>query len=170
MQPITQSSAYAIRALSFLAARHDESFQLGHEMAEKLGLPAQFLLKILQPLVTRGLLHSRRGRHGGFRLARLPEQVTLFEIADALEDLGKPRQCFLGQSECTDERACPMHEFWKHASADFGRTLSTTTLADVVQFCERQPDSGYPGPGPASRARGSRAASADPPRRKSGSR
>ena len=170
VQPITQSTAYAIRALSYLAARHSEGFQLGHDMAVELGLPAQFLVKILQPLVACGLLQSRRGRNGGFKLALPPQRVTLFQIADALEDLERPRQCFLGQSECSDERACPLHDFWKQASTGFGRTLSTTTLADVLVFCERRPGSGYPSLGPGPQAGAGRTATSKSPRRKRAAR
>jgi Rrf2 family protein len=166
VQPITNTSAYAIRALTYLAQHHREGLQLGSDMAVELGLPAQFLVKILQPLVAGGLLRSQRGRNGGFELALAPERVSLFKIVDALENLGSPRQCVLGQSECTDERACPLHAFWKRASGEFGRTLATTTLADVVGFCERKPASGYPGPAPVINVRARRRAPATSRRRK----
>lgn len=153
MNPISRSSEYAIRALTYLAMQGPEaSFVLAKHMAEELGIPAPFLGKILQPLVARGLLESQRGRRGGFRLARPPVEVTLFQIVDAIEHLGSGRQCFLGQAECSDDRACPMHEYWKVASEQFDAQLSNTTLADLVRFCERSPQSGYPLPTPETNA------------------
>lgn len=144
MIAIARSSEYAIRALTYLARHHGEGFCLARSMAEDLGIPAPFLVKCLQPLVVRGLLVSQRGRKGGFQLAGEPEDVTLYQIVDALEHLDRPRQCFLGQAECTDERACPMHEFWKQASGEFEQTLLTTRLSQLVSFCEENPDGGYP--------------------------
>jgi len=146
MQPINRSSEYAIRALTYLAQRRGESYCLAHDMATEIGIPAPFLGKVLQPLVTRGILQSQRGRNGGFRLAMPAEEVSLYQIVDSQERLASARQCFLGQAECTDERACPMHEFWKGVSGAFLSRLSDTTLADLLRFCGEQPAGGYPLP------------------------
>ncbi len=148
MNGISRSSEYAIRALTFLAQQDEpEPYHLAREMAEHLDIPAPFLGKILQPLVTRGILDSQRGRNGGFRLAHPAGEVTLFQVVDAQEHLGRSRQCFLGQAECSDERACPMHAYWKDASELFLARLANTTLADLVRFVQERPESGYPGPG-----------------------
>ena len=130
--------------MTHLAQDSKREFQLVREMAKALELPAPYLAKILQPLAAQGLLDSQRGRGGGFRLARAPEDLTLYQIVDAQERLGAARECLLGQAECSDERACPMHQFWKRASGTFQAQLSSTHLSDLVSFCERQPDSGYP--------------------------
>ena len=145
MLPISRSSEYAIRALTYLA-QNREGFRLANDMAAALGIPAPFLGKVLQPLVSRGVLQSQRGRNGGFRLARPPEEITLFQVVDSQEHLGGVRQCFLGQAECTDERACPLHEYWKHASGAFLARMVNTTLADLLRFCAERPHSGYPLP------------------------
>ncbi len=125
----------------------DGEFFLARHMAEKLGVPAPFLGKVLQQMVGRGLLVSQRGRNGGFRLAVPASQISLYQIVDSQEDLGRAGQCFLGQSECTDERACPMHNFWKVTASEFLQQLVNTTLTDLVRFCEERPESGYPRPG-----------------------
>ena len=145
MQPITQASEYAIRALTYLAQRHGDGYQLGREIASDLGVPAPYLSKILVSLVGRDILESQRGRGGGFRLTVDPDTVTLYDVVDSQEDLGRARRCILGQDECSDERACPMHEYWKVASANWQERLRSTTLADVVTFCEKRPASRYPG-------------------------
>ncbi len=146
MLPISRSSEYAIRAMSYLAQRNTNGYCLVRDMSVELGIPAAFLGKVLQPLVARGLLHSQRGRNGGFRLAAPPADISLFKIVDSQEHLGRARQCFLGQDECSDERACPMHEFWKYASTDFLNRLTGTTLQDLLRFCQQRPESGYPLP------------------------
>lgn len=144
--PISRSSEYAIRALTYLAQRRESSFCLAREMAEAMSIPAPFLGKCLQPLVARGILNSQRGRNGGFQLALPPSEIPLYDIVDSQEHLGRARQCFLGQAECSDERACPMHEFWSAASNEFISRLANTTLADIMRFCDAKPQSGYPAP------------------------
>jgi Rrf2 family protein len=146
--PISRSSEYAIRAMTYLARQPAGRYSLARDMAERLGIPAPFLGKVLQPMVARELLESQRGRNGGFRLARPAREIALYQIVDAQEHLGRARQCFLGQAECTDERACPLHDFWKAASNAFVSRLAETTLADLLAFCEAKPQSGYPEPSP----------------------
>ena len=147
MRPFTRSTEYAIRSLTYLA-KHRESgaYHLAREMSEVLGIPAPFLGKILQPLVMRGVLDSQRGRNGGFRLSKEPTEVSLHQIADSQELIYEKRQCFLGQAECTDERACPMHEYWKVASANFEDRMNQTTLQNLIEFCETSTSSEYPLP------------------------
>ena len=149
MSLIGHASEHAIRALTYMAQNHGEGYHLVRTMAAELQLPQAYLAKVLQPLAARRVLESQRGRGGGFRLARPPREVTLHEIVDSQEDLGRARQCFLGQAECSDERACPMHEFWKHTSQDFLARLQGTSLQDVVRFCSERPASGYPNVRPA---------------------
>lgn len=144
MRLIQQTSEYAIRALTYLAQRHGQGYLLVRELGAALDLPVPYLAKVLQPLVGRGLLESQRGRGGGYRLAREPRSVRLYDVVDAVEPLGGPRRCLLGQADCSDERACPLHELWKSGSDAFLARLRSTTLADVLAFCERAPQSGYP--------------------------
>jgi Rrf2 family iron-sulfur cluster assembly transcriptional regulator len=145
VNPISRSSEYAIRALTFLALQGDQDrFFLARDMAQELSIPAPFLGKVLQPLVSRGLLISQRGRRGGFKLAQEPKAITLFHIVDAEDHLGKPRVCFLGQAECNDDRACPMHDYWKVKYDNFLLQLNSTSLLDLTAFCAKSPDGGYP--------------------------
>jgi Rrf2 family protein len=149
VNPISQASEHAIRALTHLAQRSESGFQPVREVAHEIGVPAPFLAKILQPLVAQGVLESQRGRGGGVRLALDPAEVTLYRIVDPGDHLEAPRKCFLGQAECSDDRACPVHEFWKRTSGALREQLHTTTLADVIRFCGDHPESGYPRRAPA---------------------
>jgi Rrf2 family protein len=142
--PITQASEHAIRALTYLAQRQGDGYQLIRDVAERIAVPAPFLAKVLQPLVAQGVLASQRGRGGGVRLAVPAAEVTLHRIVDSQEHLEATSTCFLGQAECSDERACPVHDFWKQARADFQEKLLATNLDDLLRFCADRPGSGYP--------------------------
>ncbi len=144
MNALSQSSEYALRALTYLAQQRGDGYCLVREIAEKLDIPPAFLVKIVQPLVARGILNSRRGRGGGYRLAKPASQVTLFEIVDAIDYVSKEAVCVLGQATCSDERACPMHAYWKEAYTAFRRYLADTTLDDIVLFCKTRSDCAYP--------------------------
>lgn len=115
-------------------------------MAEVLGIPAPFLGKVLQPLVSHGILHSQRGRSGGFRLAREPREIRLQNIVETQERLDRARHCILGQSECSDHDVCPLHDWWSQTSEKFFAMLETTTLADMALYQQQHPDCRYPLP------------------------
>lgn len=143
---LSRASEYAIRALTYLAQKPRGSYYLARAMGEELGIPAPFLAKILQPMVTRGLVESQRGRHGGFRLARAANEITLDQIVASQEQLDRLSQCLLGQGECSDEVPCPLHDFWKHASTEFLETFARTSLADLANFTQNSPQTRYPLP------------------------
>lgn len=142
---LSRSSEYAIRALTFLAQhQRDGRHYLARDMAEQLGIPAPFLGKVLQPLVTRGILHSQRGRSGGFRLDRPAAQILLVHIVEAEENLGPANVCLLGQHQCDEANACPLHETWMKASNGFHDKLRRTSLQDMVEYGANQPGCAYP--------------------------
>ena len=134
----SQTSEYAIRALSLLAPYPRHEFILVGTLATTADLPHHYLSKILQNLVRMQILQSRKGSKGGFRLARDPDEITLYEIVNAIENLGQTRRCLLGQADCEDERACPLHEFWVMQTTDYLDILQNTTLGDMVRFDGKQ--------------------------------
>ena len=148
MDALSRSSEYAIRALTHMARDTPGEYQLVREMAETLDIPAPFLGKLLQPLVGLGVLESQRGRRGGFRLALDPAEVRLYDVVGVQEPLDGPRRCLLGQAICSDERACPTHEYWKKTSEEFLQLLLTTTIADLIAFSQSEGSCDYPLPVP----------------------
>jgi Rrf2 family protein len=76
---------YAIRALSYLAARPANHAVSRREIQEKQDIPAHFLSKIMKRLETGGLVQSYMGARGGFALKKLPAHITLKEVYECLE-------------------------------------------------------------------------------------
>lgn len=130
---LSQSVGYAIQALASLEA-HSEASRLIREIAEDSGVPAPYLTKLLQKLADADLVTSKRGYRGGVTLKRAASTISLLEISEAIDGRKWLGRCLLGLEDCTDSRACPTHEFWKHARADIEQELRATTLADVVTF------------------------------------
>jgi Rrf2 family protein len=84
------------------------------------------LKKILQRLAKVGLVTSQRGPRGGFTLARAANEVTLFEVVEAIEGAWKTPHCIFGGSICGG--ACTMHEITERLHGDVRATLEGTTL------------------------------------------
>jgi len=77
---------YACRVLAQLARHHGEG-RLAHidELAKTEAVPANYLVQILSELRNGGLITSRRGKQGGYVLARPPEKITLYDIVKLIE-------------------------------------------------------------------------------------
>jgi len=134
---MTQSTGYAITALGYVAAGAG-SPMLIKDIAEATNLPHPYLAKIIHTLARRGLVVTRRGVGGGVLLARAPLEITLLDIAAALDDPLLDQRCMLGNAHCTDERACPAHGFWVGHRAQQIAFLRASTLADLAAFERRQ--------------------------------
>lgn len=77
---------YACRVLSQLARLHGgEALSHIEELARTEEVPANYLVQILSELRNGGLIVSRRGKQGGYALARAPEDITLFDIVKVIE-------------------------------------------------------------------------------------
>jgi Rrf2 family protein len=82
---LTRASNYALQALAYLVDQPPDRSVASHVAAGARGIPERFLLKVLQPLVSAGVLRSIKGPNGGYRLARPPKQITLLEVVEAVD-------------------------------------------------------------------------------------
>src|SRR5262245_50901784 len=117
-----------------MAQQEAGAFHLAQDMARELAIPPAFLGKVLQPLVTRGILGSQRGRGGGFRLVKGADEVSLAAIIATQENLERSRSCVLGQGQCSDQNSCPLHKEWRSRTDSFLEHLDRTSLADLLQY------------------------------------
>ena len=136
---LSRSAEYAIRALALLAVREENGALQSREIAADLGLPPQFLTKILRRLTATDLVISQRGRSGGFRLNRRADQISLLELELPFEHQWDGVECILGQAYCTDQAACPIHDEWVGIRKSIFDLLEKTTLADIAERAVRTP-------------------------------
>lgn len=123
---------YAIRALTYLAARERGVLVQLDAVAHAEDIPAPFLGKILQILGHAGLVRSSKGRRGGWTLARSPDAVTLLEIHEAVEGRSGLDRCAVGLGRCSDRMPCPLHDAFKPLREAIRHYLATTTLAAMA--------------------------------------
>lgn len=130
-----REAGYAIRAATILAQAKEGDVLLGREIARKAKLPSAYLSKILEQLALKGLLFSQRGRGGGFRLSRPPQQITIAEIVNGVGGFEELEQCVLGMSDCQDKNACVLHNLWKKTRSDYLKKLMQLRLSDISKEC-----------------------------------
>src|SRR5687768_13132529 len=104
---ISQTAEYALRAVAALAAHPDESM-VTQRLSELTKVPAGYLSKVLQALGRAGLVRSHRGLGGGFALTRPPDQVTIYDVVQAVDPVQRIRTCPLGIAG-HGVRLCPLH-------------------------------------------------------------
>jgi Rrf2 family protein len=129
---LTRSAEYAVRALSLLSLRGHNGALHAAEIAAELGLPPQFLTKILRRLTATELVTSQRGRAGGFRLNRSADEISLLAVVEPFQDGLEAVECLLGQRDCRDSASCPLHDPMMTIRRSFHDLLAQTTLADVA--------------------------------------
>lgn len=152
---LNSSAEYALKATHLLAHAPPEERRTAEDLAAELDLPPNFLSKLLGRLRREGVLESRPGPSGGFRLARAPSEVTLAEVAAPFDDLVRDRQCLLGRPECRDDSPCAAHERWKGLADRVERFFRETTLADLDARAGAGERAGHgPGAGDAGTAEG----------------
>jgi Rrf2 family transcriptional regulator, cysteine metabolism repressor len=111
-------------------------------VAEAERLPLSYLEHLVAKLRNAGLVSSTRGAHGGYRLARPAEAITLDQVVEALEGQIAPMECFHetpeGKVLCSHEndgdRACATKLLWTRVQGGVTKALAGTTLAELVEF------------------------------------
>lgn len=102
------------------------------EIAREKHLSLPYLSQIIIPLKDAGLVESREGRVGGYRLAREPQEISLMEILEALEGPVEPVRCCSDSSaKCGSESKCSVKFAWKDAQTMLSDFFKKKTLADI---------------------------------------
>jgi Rrf2 family protein len=129
---VSAKTDYAIRAALELAAAEDERPVKGERIATAQAIPLRFLENILMQLRHAGLVESRRGADGGYRLAKPAADVTLADVIRAIDGplagVSGARPETLGFAGVAE----PMREVWIAVRAALRGVLEQVTLADVV--------------------------------------
>jgi Rrf2 family nitric oxide-sensitive transcriptional repressor len=126
----SQTVEYALRAVVDLASRDGQPVPIA-AVAERTLVPKPYLAKILQTLTRAGIVTARRGTCGGVSLTRPADQVTLLEVVNAVEPVGRIAICPLGLP-AHGHRLCPLHKRLDDALAAVEAAFAATTLVELV--------------------------------------
>ncbi len=126
----SQTSEYALRAVVWLAATPDEPMTT-QVLARHTRVPAGYLAKVMQALTRAGLLESRRGPNGGFRLVKPPEEITALEVINAVDPLSRIHRCPLNLPSHRG-RLCALHKRLDAAMEKVETVLAESTIAELL--------------------------------------
>jgi Rrf2 family iron-sulfur cluster assembly transcriptional regulator len=119
---------YGLQAILFMATQREECICPAEEISNKLNIPKEFISKILQSLTESGIVESKKGKSGGFKLAKNPSLIKLIDIVDAIDGLDSFNSCVLGFPNCSPEKPCPVHDQWGELRTKAYDMLSTETI------------------------------------------
>ncbi|RIL08191.1 MAG: Rrf2 family transcriptional regulator [Proteobacteria bacterium] len=129
---LTYFSDYTLRVLTYLALEPERLVTI-EEIARRFDISKAHLMKVVHHLGLRGYVETVRGRRGGLRLARRPEEIGVGDVIRSTEESMALVECFdPGRSLCAIEPACGLRGVLHEALAAFLAVLDRHTLADLV--------------------------------------
>src|SRR5260370_34041071 len=135
---LSNKTKYALKALQVLAKEFGQGPVLISEIARRENIPPKFLEIILLELKTQGILQSKKGKGGGYFLARSPQTVSIGHVVRIMEGPLALLPCvsrtsYMRCRECRDERTCGLRIVMKDVRDATAKILDSTTLADVLK-------------------------------------
>lgn len=130
---ISSKGRYALRVMADLAERTDGYVSLA-DISARQEISLKYSEAIIALLNKAGLLDSLRGKSGGYKLKRKPEEYTLREILEVTEGGIVPVNCacLTGQEECKRSALCPTMPVWQKLDKIISDYLQSVTLKDLI--------------------------------------
>lgn len=103
-------------------------------LAGRTGLSRPFLQQVLLALKHRGLVTSRGGRAGGYRLARRPAEISVGDVLRAMQGDLAPMACAADEGcvRCEAEARCTLRPVWRRVRAATGRVVDGVRLSALA--------------------------------------
>ena len=138
MLALTKKAGYALIAMSHLAGLSGDEVASAREIAEHFGVPVSLLMNVLKELSAAGYVESVRGVHGGYRLARKPQEVNLADLLQSLEGPIRLAECITDladNEECTCKlmASCPIADPVHRVHRKLSDFLRKVSLSEIVE-------------------------------------
>ena len=131
---ISTRGRYALRVMLDLASQGFEGYIPLKEIARRQDISEKYLENVIKVLVDNHLLTGLRGKGGGYRLTRSPDQYTLGQILQLAEGSLAPVACMEENAEeCARKDHCPTLPVWQKLDALIRQFLESITLADLLE-------------------------------------
>lgn len=131
MLKLSKLADYATVLMTAIAADSGR-VQNGLELAERTHVPSPTVAKLLKMLARGGLLESLRGAHGGYRLARSADKISVADVIGALEGPIAVTECSQHGSGCGIESTCAARANWRLINTAIRQALEAVTLASMA--------------------------------------
>jgi len=135
---ITYKGDYALKAILDLAL-HFGSVRTIHAIAEEADIPFKFLEQLLLDLKRAGFVESRRGKVGGYLLAKEPGQIKLGEVIRFIDGPVEPITCLeKGYSGCKDTYGCVFKKIFKEVAQSTSNIIDNISFGDLIESINKR--------------------------------
>ena len=135
MLRLSKKADYALIAMKHLALRGDRGSSASssaREIAELYGIPVELMAKVLQRLVRRGLLASHQGTRGGYQLARVPGQISVADVIQAIDGPVTVTACSTEDGQCEQFSKCNVRDPLWRVRERILSALGDCTIAELA--------------------------------------
>ena len=131
---ISTRGRYALRVLADMAEHQTEGYLPLKEIAQRQEISEKYLEAIVKALVQNGFISGVRGKGGGYRLCRAPEQINLWEVLSCMEGTLAPVACLeQNAASCARASECRTLAFWRGLDEAIRAYTSAYSLADLMR-------------------------------------
>ena len=132
MLRLSKKADYALIAMKHLALRADAHSSSAREIAEAFDIPVELMAKVLQRLVSRGLLGSQQGTRGGYQLARPAAHISVADVIQAIEGPVTVTACSTEEGQCEQFSKCNVRDPLYRVRDRILSALGECTIAELA--------------------------------------
>jgi len=130
---VSTKGRYGLRVLLDIALYQGDGVVALHDISRRQAISQKYLWQVINPLKAAGLLRSVRGAHGGYSLARRPEEISLRDVVSILEGDTSVVACVGKPETCERSSGCTTRGAWAEVEGKLNDALSGITLAVLVE-------------------------------------
>lgn len=135
---VSRKGKYAVRSILFLARHYGQAPITVETISDAEGIPRKFLETIMQELKNGGLLHSHRGKRGGYTLRQHPQKITIGRVIRLIDGPLAPVRCVSATAyapcpDCPNEKSCNIRMVMKEVREAISRVLDLKTLDQTLR-------------------------------------
>ncbi len=140
---LSATCKYALRSIIFIAIKTADGGTVNvKRISSELKIPMQFLSKILQVFVKKGLLVSQRGPNGGFAFKKSPFEISIMEVIEIIDGHELFNNCVIGTKTCycidKNFNKCSMHDKYNYLREEILRFFENETIVDIAENYNKQ--------------------------------
>ncbi len=129
---LSTRSRYGLRALIYLANNQDKFPISVRTISQNEEIPLRYLERIMRILSQKNFVKAEVGAEGGYRLNKRPEDISIFDVIEALEGRLTLVICLENSSKCKRVPLCASRPLWKELNDALINILKKYTLKDFV--------------------------------------
>ncbi len=123
---------YGVRALIEIGTNNGKEPLLLKDISKRQDISFKYLDHIFSDLKAKGIIKKTKTKKGGYILAKKPEEITLYEIIEAIEG-NREIECLIDGTLCPRAKFCGARKVWKEVNQKVNEVLKNFTLKDFIK-------------------------------------